>query len=175
MVTLAFVIAMIANLFNFTSCLMKTRSKIILFNAISRLLGIIQYLILGAFSGAAIAFTAIISTLIAQKKQLPFIKKNLVLIVVVTSIMHIVVGLAVSESLYGILPIIGILIHTGCFFLDKEKYIRICLILGQPFFFAYNFLSQSYGGCVGDVMAISSVLFAIFTYDLLPKLKRNKK
>ena len=174
MVRIAFVFGLCATVFNFTSCLMKKRSNIILFNAISRVLAIIQYILLGAFSGAAIAVTAIMSTFIAQKKHTPFVSKNLVAIVLITSAMHIAVGLACCESLFGILPIIGVLFHSGGFFIDKEKYIRMFLLIGQPFFFAYNFISSAYASCFADILAFSSVIIAIFSYDILPKLKSNK-
>lgn len=173
MVKIAFVFGLVSTAFNFLSCLMKKRNNIILFNAISRVLVIIQYILLGAFSGAAIAVTAIMSTFIAQKKHTAFVSKNLVKIVLITSLMHIAVGLACAESLLGVLPIVGVLLHSGGFFVDKEKYIRLFLLIGQPFFFAYNFLSLAYASCVADVLAFSSVLVALFVYDIFPGLKKN--
>ena len=89
--TIAILFGLGSLVFNFASCLMKKRSNIILFNAISRVLVIIQYILLGAFSGAAIAVTAIISTFLAQKKHTPFVSKNLVVVVLVNVLAPLIV------------------------------------------------------------------------------------
>ena len=54
----------------------KKRKNIILFNTISRCLYILQYILLGAFSGAVLDILGAISSIIAGKKHTEFIKKH---------------------------------------------------------------------------------------------------
>ena len=55
----------------------KERKRIIALNVSSRALYIIQYLLLGAFSGAVLDILGSISSVIATKKDTPFLKKHL--------------------------------------------------------------------------------------------------
>lgn len=48
----------------------KTRKRIILFNATSRVLYILQYILLSAFEGAVLDTAGIISSVLAGKKDL---------------------------------------------------------------------------------------------------------
>lgn len=54
----------------------KKRSNIIALNAISRCLYVLQYLLLGAFSGAVLDILGTISSIIASKKHTSFVKKT---------------------------------------------------------------------------------------------------
>ena len=89
--------------------------------------------------------------------------------------MHLAVGLLLCDSVFGIFPIVGVILHTGSFFLDNEKYIRILSIIGQPCWLVYNYISQAYSSVLGDVIAIVSMAVAIFTYDVLPCIKVRDK
>lgn len=176
MVKLGLVIGMAANLFYFAGYLMKKRNMIIAFNATSRVLYVLQYFVLGAFSGVGLEITGVTATLIAGKKNKPFVLKNLKYIVPCVVVMHLAVGLLLCDSVFGIFPIVGVILHTGSFFLDNEKYIRILSIFGQPCWLVYNYISQAYSSVLGDVIAIVSMAVAIFTYDVLPCIKaRNKR
>lgn len=52
----------------------KKRKNIILFNTVSRCLYILQYVLLGAFSGAVLDILGAMSSIIAGKKHTEFIK-----------------------------------------------------------------------------------------------------
>ena len=59
---------------------MKKRKNIIITNVISRALYILQYLLLGAFSGALLDVLGMISSVVAERKHKTFIKKHLKII-----------------------------------------------------------------------------------------------
>ena len=56
---------------------MKTRRTIVICNAVSRALYVVQYLLLFAFEGAVLDVLGIVASVLAQKKDSPFIKKHL--------------------------------------------------------------------------------------------------
>ena len=81
----------------------------------------------------------------------------------------VVAGLLLYKNPFSLLPMIGVLFHTGAFWLTKEKNIRVVSFLGSPFWLIYNLYSHAYGSAVGDVMTMVSIALAFIRYDLIKK------
>lgn len=143
----------------------KTRKKIIVFNATSRALYILQYILLSAFEGAVLDVAGIISSVLAQKKDTPLIKKHLKLFIISVNVLIVLLGLTTYKNIYSILPIIGVLLHTSAFWITDEKRIRQVSLLGCPFWLIYNFVCGAYGSCIGDVLSIVSLITAMYRFD----------
>ncbi len=157
------------------SYLQKTRRSILICNVISRILYVVQYFLLFAFSGAVLDILGVGASVLAQKKDTPFIKKHLPVFVIATNIVIVAAGILLYENIYSLLPMFGVLLHTGAFWLSDEKKIRIVSLLGSPFWLVYNFVMMAYGSAVGDVLTIISISTAIVRYDILKKEKSNLK
>ncbi len=151
----------------------KKRAHIIALNATSRILYIVQYILLHAFEGAVLDVAGIISSFLAQKKNLPFIKKHAKWFFIAVNLLIIAMGLLLYKNIFSLFPIIGVLFHTSAFWLDDEKRIRQVSFLGCPFWLAYNFLSGAYGSCVGDILSMVSLGIAMVRYDIIPGKKGN--
>ena len=78
----------------------KKRKNIIAVNVVSRMLYITQYILLGAFEGAALDFTAAVSSVVASHKEKDFIKKYVRIIAVFMNAILVVVGLVLYENIY---------------------------------------------------------------------------
>ncbi|MBE6808854.1 MAG: YgjV family protein [Ruminococcaceae bacterium] len=146
---------------------MKKRKNIIITNVISRALYILQYLLLGAFSGALLDILGMISSVVAERKHKTFIKKHLKIIFLSINLSIVIVGLMISvvnKSFLDIFPVIGVLLHTSAFWISNEKIIRRVSLLGSPFWFIYNFASKAYGSSIGDVLTIVSIIIAMIKY-----------
>ncbi len=150
---------------------MKRRSSIIVCNAISRALYILQYVLLGAFSGAALDVIGLISSVLATRKDSPLIRKLRVPVLILINAAMLAVNVLLYESAWDVLPFIGVLLHTTAFWLTNEKKIRALSILGSPFWFAYNAHAMALGSAAGDVFTIISIGIAILRYDILKKRK----
>ena len=142
----------------------KTRLRIILFNTASRVLYILQYILLGAYEGAVLDILGTVSSIVAGQKNVGFVKKHARLILILMDAVIIVAGLLLYENVYSLLPIAGVLLHTTAFWVDDEKIIRRVSLAGSPFWFVYNFHSEAYGSAVGDLLTIGSILIAMFRY-----------
>ncbi len=142
----------------------KKRQNIILLNVISRVLYILQYCLLGAFSGAVLDVLGAVSSVIAQKKNTPFIGTHKKAIWLTINVLTVAAGLLLYENVFSLLPIAGVLLHTGAFWLDDEKQIRRVSLAGSPFWFVYNFKSRAYGSAAGDILTIASILIAMVRY-----------
>lgn len=162
---MAFVVGIVAVCFYLLGYLQKKRSNIILFNVTSRILYIVQYVLLGAFEGAVLDVAGTVSSLLAQKKNVPVIRKYIRIFILLVNAFIVLAGLMVYEDIYSLLPIAGVLLHTGAFWLTDEKKIRIVSFLGSPFWLAYNFLSGAYPSCVGDVLSMVSIGISMYRYD----------
>ena len=145
----------------------KKRSNIILLNVISRCLYILQYLLLGAFSGAVLDILGAVASVVAGKKQTPFVKKHLKLVILSMNALIVCVGIAIAvgnRSVLDLFSLAGVLLHTGAFWLSSEKIIRRISLAGSPFWFIYNFLSRAYGSAIGDLLTIGSILLAMYRH-----------
>ncbi|MBP3315816.1 MAG: YgjV family protein [Clostridia bacterium] len=167
----AFIIGLLAVACFLLSYQMKRRKGIILLNATSRALYILQYILLGAFDGAALDVSGIVASILAGKKDTPLIKKHLKLFVVGIDLIIIASGLIFYRNIFSLFPIVGVLLHTSAFWLEREKHIRLVSLLGSPFWLVFNITSGAYGSAIGDTLSIVSILIAIFRYDILNKHK----
>ena len=167
----AFIIGLLAVACFLLSYQMKRRKGIILLNATSRALYILQYILLGAFDGAALDVSGIVASILAGKKDTPLIKKHLKLFVVGIDLIIIASGLIFYRNIFSLFPIVGVLLHTSAFWLEREKHIRLVSLLGSPFWLVFNITSGAYGSAIGDTLSIVSILIAIFRYDILNKYK----
>ena len=158
-------VGIVAVCFYLLGYLQKKRKQIILFNVTSRILYIVQYILLGAFEGAVLDVAGTITSLLAQKKSTAFIAKHLKIFIVAASLLIIAAGLLVYEDWTSVLPIIGVLLHTGAFWLSNEKIIRIISFIGSPFWLLYNFLSGAYPSCIGDILSMVSIAVSMYRYD----------
>lgn len=142
----------------------KKRQNIIILNTISRCLYILQYLLLGAFAGAILDVLGAVSSVIAGKKDHPFLKKHGKAVFIGINLCIILAGgiiAVINQNWLDLLPIAGVLLHTSAFWISSEKLIRRVSLLGSPFWFVYNFLSRAYGSAIGDLLTIGSILIAM--------------
>ena len=143
---------------------LKKRKDIILCNVLSRCLYILQYILLGAFEGAVLDVLGAISSVIAAKKHLPFIKKHTRIFVVCMDLIIVAAGLLLYVNPFSLLPIAGVLLHTTAFWINDEKIIRRVSLLGSPFWMIYNFSCLAYGSAVGDFLTMVSIVIAMIKY-----------
>ena len=115
--------------------------------------------------------SGIVASILAGKKDTPLIKKHLKLFVVGIDLIIIASGLIFYRNIFSLFPIVGVLLHTSAFWLEREKHIRLVSLLGSPFWLVFNITSGAYGSAIGDTLSIVSILIAIFRYDILNKHK----
>ncbi len=155
---------------------MKTRRGIIAMNLSSRILYIVQYLLLGAISGAVLDILGSVASVVAEKRDTPFIKKHIRLVFVLVNISIIGTGVAIAianRSWLDLLPIFGVLLHTGAFWLSRERVIRIVSLIGSPFWLTYNFASRAYGSAIGDLLTMGSIVIALIKYRKIGEEKEK--
>ena len=143
---------------------MKKRRTIVWCNVISRALYVIQYVLLTAFEGAVLDVIGILASVLAQRKDMPFIQKHLKAVIAVVNVLIVTAGILLYENVFSLLPVLGVLLHTGAFWLSDEQKIRRVSFLGSPFWLMYNLISHAYGSALGDAMTMVSLAVAMVRY-----------
>ncbi len=146
---------------------LKKRSHIVWVTCILNALYVLQYLLLGAFSGAVMDFMSTVSSFLAAKKnEVPFRRyakwlalSNLLIIAAVG-----LVSAVVQRDWIELIPISGALLQTGGLWCDNEQTIRKFGLCSAPFWLVYNYISQSYAAALGSLIAIVSVIIAMVRY-----------
>ncbi len=157
------VMAVVAYLLSFQ---MKKRKNIILVNATSRLLYVLQYVLLGAFEGAVLDLLGMISSVIAKQKESKFIKKNVYYFIILLNLSMVAAGVVLYENIFSIFAILGIILETTALWITKEKDIRILSLVAAPFWLTYNIANMAYGSAFGNALAIISIIIALLRYDI---------
>ena len=146
---------------------LKKRRDIVWVTCISNALYVLQYILLGAFSGAIMDFMSTVSSFLAAKKNQPAFKKHARWLAISNMIVITVVGLIsayLQKDWIELLPIAGALFQTGGLWFDNEQTIRKFGLCSTPFWLIYNYISQAYGAALGSVIAIVSIVTAMVRY-----------
>ena len=155
--------------FYISSYQLKKRKSIILCNIFSKILFVTQYILLSAPEGAILNLLSILTSFIAEKKNTPFVQKNLRLFIVLTNLSMIVAGLFFYRNIFSLFSIVGVVLQTSAFFLTREKSIRFLSIFGCPLWLIYNFVNGAFVSAGCDAITMCSIALAIYRYDIKKK------
>ena len=167
--TIALIVGLAAVALFLLSFQFPKRRAIIACNVASRVLYILQYLLLGAFEGAAMDISAIPSSVLAARKHLPFVTRNRWGILAGVNGFIIALGILVWQDWLSWVPIVGVLLETNAMWFTREKHIRLLSLACLPFWLFYNVRCGAYGSALGNVLAAVSIVSAMLRYDLFPK------
>ena len=166
MKTAALITGLAAVFFFLLSYQFPKRKAIIACNVVSRVLYILQYLLLFAFEGAAMDISAIPSSVLAARKHTPFVEKHKTAIIAGVNLFVIVVGILVWQDWLSWVPVVGVLLETNALWMSREKDIRWLSLVALPFWLFYNLRCGAYGAALGNVLVIISIVSAMLRYDV---------
>lgn len=165
MQTAALIVGLAAVFFFLLSYQFPKRRAIIACNVVSRVLYILQYLLLFAFEGAAMDISAIPSSVLAARKHTPFVQKHRRAVVFGVNAFVIVIGILVWQDWLSWVPVVGVLLETNALWMTREKHIRWLSLAALPFWLFYNLRCGAYGAALGNVLVVGSIVMAIARYD----------
>jgi len=161
----AFITGLCAVFFCLLCYQFRRRKAIIACNVISRVLYVLQYLLLGALEGAAMDLSAIPASMLAARKHTPFGTKHKLLLWFLGNIAVVVIGWIFWENAFSLLPILGVLCEINALWMTKEKHIRLVSLASVPFWMSYNLLCGAWGSVIGNVLIIISIGSAMYRLD----------
>ena len=165
MKTAALITGLCAVFFGLLCYQLRKRKAIIACNVISRVLYVLQYVLLGALEGAAMDLSAIPASMLASRKHTPLGEKYRLLLWFAGNAAVLLIGWAFWENLYSLLPILGVLCEINALWMTKEKHIRLISLASLPFWLSYNVLCGAWGSVIGNVLMVASILVALYRHD----------
>ena len=146
---------------------LKKRSQIVWVTFFSNLFYVVQYFLLGAFSGAVMDILSTVAALLAANKHSPRFSKYNKWIVTGMVVVITGTGLAIAicrGSWLELIPIWGAVFQSVGLWCDKEQTIRKLGLCSAPCWLVYNFLSKAYGPALGSLFAIISIIVSLVRY-----------
>lgn len=146
---------------------LKKRGQIVAVTCGSYVFYVVQYLMLGAFSGAVLDLLSVASSLLASQKNKPKFRRWAKAVVFGISAVIVVAGLVITylqKDPIELLPIGGALLQTCGLWFNQEQTIRKFGLAGAPFWLIYNFISQAYGAALGAALTVVSTVVALMRY-----------
>ena len=146
---------------------LKKRTHIVWVTFVSNVFYVLQYFLLGAFSGAAMDILSTVASFFAGRKNAPSMKKYANLLSVLTTLSIAVIGLClawIQRDWFELLPVAGAVFSTVGLWCDDEQKLRKFGLCSAPFWLVYNFASQAYGASLGSLFAIISIVVSLIRY-----------
>lgn len=150
---------------------LKSRRNIVLVNALSRLLYVVQYVLLGALEGAALDTVGFFISLLCHRRNKGFVKKYLPAVILCSNALILAAGVLTYQNIVSVLAISGVFCEITALWLNRERNIRIFSLLAAPLWLIYNLINAAYGSALGNAITIVSILVALVRYDILKRAR----
>lgn len=154
-------LGILAAVFVIGSYQFKKNSSLIMVQAAGSFLFLLNYFMLGAYTGAFMNFACVARGLIfcgGDKTRKPFI-------LVALNLLFIIGTIFTWESALSLLPLLGMISVTVGMYFNNGKLIRIAqLFVSSPCWLIYNFASGTIGGVICEIFVICSAVVSIIRY-----------
>lgn len=153
-------IAFIVGILTFQS---NKQKHIVLLKAFTDICFGIQYILLGAYTGAATDLVGCVRNLIFAKEFKR--KRTQYIITAFFVVIMIIIGIVTWNGYLSLLAIAGKLCTTVSFSIKNTKFLRLFTIPSSLMWIIYNAVTGSAGGVLYEAMVIVSIVVAAYRYD----------
>jgi len=142
----------------------KKHGQIVLCKMSSEFIFAVQYLFLGAWTGAILEFLSVFRNVLFLR----LVKKNrsTTPVIFIFGLFVLITGFASYSSTLSLLPIGAKLLTTVSYGLKNEKWLRIITLPSCILWIIYNLIVGSVAGAIGDTVSLLSILLAVYKYDI---------
>lgn len=138
------------------------RSAILWTGILSALVWTVQYILLGAYTGAGM-------NLWSAARNFAFNKYRSWPVLAVSLVSMAIICALTWKNWSSLLPVASSLFATLAMWQENPTRLRMVCILMVPFWLTYNYMNGSVAGMVGDMINFSSLFVGIMRFDILPK------
>ena len=163
-------IGLLLGLFSF---LFKSHGKILFFRTLNEFIFIIQYFLLGAYTGMAMNAIGCIRNLIFTsqvKKGKSTIWSGLIFIVI-----FIVFGIATFAGTKSVTVIIAKVMSTVAYGNKNTTVVRTVSFVTHISYLIYNISVFTIAGALSDAITLVSLIIGIVRFDLIPYFQNRQK
>lgn len=155
---LAQIFALLSSLCLLASFWQKKRKSILTFQILDSTFDIVQYFLLGAYTGGVISF-------LGATRAITFKKTNKRIALYIYIVVYILASLLTWNGVVSIIPLLAAVIYTIVIWNKKEKNIRFFSIFVFLLWLVYDILVQAYVNGITDSILIISNILAIKKLD----------
>lgn len=142
---------------------MRSNRKLFLFQLAGCLVFIVQFSLLGAYTGALSLMVNVIRNLLLLKiEEWKWVKSKLTMVAII-ALLVLVTAITWAGPL-SILPLISVGVTTIGYWTNNAQKIRLSQMVGSPFTLVYDALIHSWGGALNESIALLSILISIFRF-----------
>lgn len=171
--TISQVIGFIGTIVSFIIFQQNKRSRIIGLQILSTSLFTVHYILLGAFTGAALNLIAVTRSIVFYNNDKKWAKSPAWLWFYI--VVSVVASVLTWENWYSFLPAIALVLTTIANWMKSETKIRLISFPNSPCWLIYNAITGSVAGVVTECIVMTSLIIGIIRYDILKKEKKVKK
>ncbi len=149
----------------------KKHKWILFFHSLHEFIFALQYVLLGAYTGAAInLLNCGRNFLFAHQVEK---EKDTRPLIIIFCALAIILGIFTFQGWISILVILAKVLSTVAYGNKSTTFIRIAMLVACSALLAYNLLVSSYAGVLCEGFSLVSVVVGIVRLDLIPLVKRN--
>lgn len=150
----------------------KKHNRILLFRTLNELLFGVQYILLGAYTGAAMNFVGCVRNTIFSKKVEH--KKDTTIPIIIFSILFTVFGIATWQGPKSILIIVAKVLSTLAYGNKNTTIVRCIVLTTSSSWLLYNIFVNSIAGVACEVFTLCSLISGIIRLDIIPYFKNKR-
>jgi hypothetical protein len=151
----------------------KKKNRLLLFKLISDFLWFLHYLLLGAYSGAAVAAIGIFRETVFINQDKKWAKGNYWLLIFIAC--SIFSSIFSWKGIFSLLPAIASVLSVISFWRSNPKLTRFLALAISACMFTYDVICGSYMGMANEIFTTASAIFGILRYDIMRKIATNTK
>ena len=131
----------------------------------------LQYIFLGAYSGAFTNVVGLLRTIIfSQKNKNKFFSTKIPLFGII--ILYVIINIFTYDGISSLFPAIASIIYAIVLWQDDPKNIRIGSAIMLLMWFIYNLVVKAYVGALIEGILFMSALIAIIKLDIINKTNK---
>ena len=170
---LAQVLGLIGSLISFTSVQTGSRRKILLLQLLCCVLWIVQYGLLGAWTGVLINLLGLARGTVCAFNDRPWASSRWWLVLFL--VCYGVSPLLTWDGPYCLLLGLAMMLTTVALWSRNMRLTRLLFLLNSPPVFLYNLIAGSYTSAAIEVAAFCSFVLAVWRFDIRPGLARTRR
>ncbi len=151
----------------------KRRKRILALSVAAAFFFVIHFILLGAYTGAAMNAIGVVRSLVYYFNDKRFFKSKLWLALFI--VVALTSCIMTWDDAFSLLPLFSMTTTSISFWLKNEKMIRVITLPTSPAWFIYNLHNGSIAGMATEVIVTSSLLISIIRYDILKREKSEPK
>lgn len=168
MYILAQLIGCVTMLFLFISYQVNERRKMVFLQICISICCILQYALLGAYSGVAINIVCLTRNILFYYRG-KYKWADHVILPGIISAAEVILTVLVWKGSADILALIGAPLQTAAVWMKQPKYIRILMLIASPLWLIYDVHYKFYVGVLTECIVMSSILIGMLRHDKIKK------